>query len=333
MSWFNEKGAEEDIVLSSRIRFARNIKDYPFASRMDETSAREIAEKTTSALNGLGYDAIDFEKLSPVEARAYMERHEVSPGFLESKLPHTLLSNPEKQIYIMVCEEDHIRLQCIKRGLALEEAYKCACEADDILSEKLNYAWDEQFGYLTHCPTNLGTGMRASIMVFLPALTEYNMIPKLASAMNKIGLTIRGMYGEGTGAEGSIYQISNQITLGISEEETINKINDIIKQIMKLERQQRSVMKSDNGDRLTDRVCRALGTMKSAYMMSSSEFMRLYSDVKLGACMGLLPDVSPSAPDELMVEIQPASLMLSSKTAGDEHSRDIARAALIKQKL
>lgn len=320
-----------DVVLSSRVRFARNLPEYPFASQMDETSAKEIIAKVSSAADA-GFKLTDFRDLSAAEAGAYVEKHRVSPAFIESPLPHALLEKEEDDLYIMLCEEDHIRLQCIKSGFALDDAYRTACKADDMLNEKVNYAWNEKLGYLTHCPTNLGTGMRASVMVFLPALTEYKMISELSSAVGKVGLTIRGMYGEGSRADGAIYQISNRITLGVSEEDTIKKMNDIIAQVIKLEERQRSILKSDNGDRLTDRVYRSLGVMRSAYMLSSAEFMSLYSDVKLGACLGLLPGVDAALPDRLMLEIQPATLTMSSGAA-DEHARDIARAEHLRKAL
>ena len=231
-----------DVVVSSRVRFARNLVDYPFAAKLDSVSAAEIIGRVKQ-LFGTGYTIIDFDKLPPEETRSYVENHHVSPAFAVSKLPRCLIMNDFKDLRIMVGEEDHIRLQAIMPGLSLDEAYILACDADDIIRRGLNIAYDKQLGFLTHCPTNLGTGMRASVMMHLPALTATNEMNRIIPQLSKFGMTIRGLYGEGSEAEGFLYQISNQITLGITEAAAIEKLSHIINQIIRKEYQARNIIK------------------------------------------------------------------------------------------
>ena len=335
MAWYNKDGNDKDIILSSRVRFARNLVDYPFASRMDDTSANEIIEKIESALGGaLTKRQLDNNML--LEARSLAERHIISPDFAEKKTPHALFSDDAEEVFLMACEEDHIRLQCIKSGYDLDGAYKKACEYDDILESALKIAYDSELGYLTHCPTNLGTGMRASVMMFLPALTHARKIDSLSAGLSKLGLTIRGMFGEGSSPAGMLYQISNQITLGISEENTISKLKDVVVQICELENKQRELIKEHSYDATDDKVSRSKGLLKYAKMMSSGEFMKLYSDVRLGISLGMIEDIDLVTLDTLLVEILPATLILSNsenERPTNEIERDKLRARFIRSKL
>ena len=238
MPWYNSKGKENDVVLSSRVRFARNIADYPFDSKIDETSCKEIIEKVSNAL-GDSFDKVDLNKMTQAEAMALVEKHYISNEFARKKMPHALLKNDKDNVSVMVCEEDHIRLQCVLPGLALENAYKSAERYDDILNEKLNIAFDSNLGFLTHCLTNLGLGMRVSVMMFLPALTMTRKMEQLSEQLLKLGLVVRGMYGEGSEPDGCLYQISNRVTMGVNEERTVNKLNDIVEQIADQERKER----------------------------------------------------------------------------------------------
>ena len=228
-NWYEVPGNDSDVVVSSRVRLARNLADYPFEPRLSQEQAKEICDKIRSVY-GDGWLCTDFSALPVTEKRAYAEKHLVSPDFAEKKMPGILLSR--NSVHIMVLEEDHLRIQSIYPGLALEEAWHDAAEADGLLDAGVNVAYTEQLGYLTHCPTNLGTGMRASVMLFLPAYTAARGIQPLTAQLSKLGLTIRGMYGEGSAAEGCLYQISNQITLGCTEEETIRKLETVVKQIV-----------------------------------------------------------------------------------------------------
>ena len=333
MAWYDKSGNEKDIILSSRVRFARNLADYPFAAKMDDTSAREIIEKIERAL-GNAYKKTDMLSLSMLEAVSLSEKHTVSREFAKKKTPHALFSDMDNEVFVMACEEDHIRLQAILSGYELDRAYRLARECDDLLEKNLKIAYDRELGYLTHCPTNLGTGMRASVMMFLPALTQAKKIASLASQLSKLGLTIRGMYGEGSGTEGTIYQISNQITLGISEEDTLSKLKEVISQICELERKYRAAINGTTQNMLDDRIGRAEGILRYARSVSSAEFMKLYSDVRLGISLGLVNDITLEGLDTLLIGILPATLMLETKsTSANEAERDRTRAAYIKSKL
>lgn len=331
MTWFNDIGKESDTVLSSRIRFARNLAEYPFGSRLTAEKANEIIDKVAPVLENGGFNKIDFTKLTATEALSYVEKHYVSREFAEKRAPHALMLNEPCGYAVMLCEEDHLRMQCILPGLALEDAYTSLCKLDDLIDESFDVAYDEDLGYLTHCPTNLGTGMRASVMMFLPALTMAGRINGLANQLSKIGLTMRGLYGEGTAAQGSIYQISNQITLGITEEDSIKKLSDVIKQITENEKSLRKLINEDKNPKLIDRICRAEGTLRHAYMISSSEFISLFADVRLGIDLGIIKDVDYKTLGQLFIEVMPATLALSEKkTPKTEKDRDVLRAKRIK---
>ena len=331
MAWYNTVSNASDTVISTRIRLARNINGYPFASRLDSAGANEIIEKVSAPLESSGFRKINFSDLSALMATSYVERHYVSPEFATLETPHALLLQEQSGVAIMVCEEDHLRIQSIMPGLALDEAYKNASRAEKRLDEEFDFAYSDQLGYLTHCPTNLGTGMRASVMMFLPALTMGGYMSSLAAQLAKIGLTVRGLFGEGSGSAGSMYQISNQITLGITEEETLDKLRDAVLQIIESEKKARDAITGDVKERLTDRIYRAEGVLRHAYTVSSSEFIKLFSDVRFGIALGLINSITYEQLGTLLVEAMPATLTLSSEsTPKNELSRDKLRAQKIK---
>ncbi|MBO5305181.1 MAG: ATP--guanido phosphotransferase, partial [Clostridia bacterium] len=235
MAWYDQSGNNKDTVLSSRIRLARNLEEYPFEPYLSGEQATEIINSVAPLFEKGGFERLDFMDIDPMKAGMLLEKHYVSRDFLNKKSPHTLMLSESMGIAVMLCEEDHLRIQSILPGLSLDEAFRNACAVDDFLSGEVKIAYSEDLGYLTHCPTNLGTAMRASVMMFLPALTMAGKIDSLASRLSKIGLTMRGFYGEGTRAEGALYQISNQITLGITEEDILQKLTDAVKQITESE--------------------------------------------------------------------------------------------------
>ena len=334
MAWYNTNGKELDTVLSTRIRFARNLAGYPFGGRLTDEKANEIIDKVGSLLAQNGFEKIDFATLPATNAMSYVEKHYVSREFADKKTPHALMMNEPCGYAVMLCEEDHLRMQCILPGSALEEAYASLCKLDDLIDEHFEIAYDEKLGYLTHCPTNLGTGMRASVMMFLPALTMAGKIGDLATQLSKIGLTMRGLYGEGTAAEGSLYQISNQITLGLTEEATLAKLSDVIRQISDSEHALRKLITEDKNPAIIDRICRAEGTLRHASMLSSKEFISLFSDVRLGISLGIIKDIDLEALDSLFIEVMPATLVLSADNPPkSQKDRDILRAARIKERL
>ena len=224
MAWYNEKGVNDGIVLATRVRLARNLADYPFSGRLTSAGASEIIEKVRSALPE--YGSVSFSSLSQAEAHSYVERHYVSPAFTDRRLPRTLLTGEGERVQIMVCEEDHLRIQSFVPGFDPQSAFESDCKADELLCTKLKIAFDGELGYLTQCPTNLGNAMRVSAMMFLPALSLGGRIEGLAPGLNKLGMTVRGMYGEGSRADGYVYQISNSGSLGMSESDIIKKFTN-----------------------------------------------------------------------------------------------------------
>ncbi len=329
-NWYEIPGNDKDVVVSSRVRLARNFANYPFEPRMSEAQAKEICDKA-KAIFGDGWTYTDFTALPPAEKRAWSEKFLVSPAFAEKKTLCAVLS--KNSVTIMVNEEDHFRLQSIYPGLALEEAMQDVLAADQVLDQGAQIAYSEKLGYLTHCPTNLGTGMRASVMLFLPAYTAARGISNLSAQIAKIGLTIRGMYGEGTGAEGCLYQISNQVTLGITEEETVRKLETVVKQIVEKERKLRESQVKDEQSReiLADKVSRTVGILLYARRMHSAELLQHYTTLRLGAALKLAHGVDVTTADKLLVESMPGNLTVSEGLDGSEHARDRARAEKIRK--
>ena len=331
MAWYNTVGKASDTVISTRVRLARNINGYPFDARLETSGANEIIEKVSAPLEASGFRKINFADLSPVMATSYVERHYVSPAFATKEKPHALFLQEQAGIAVMVCEEDHLRIQSILPGLALEEAYKNALRTEKRLDEDFDFAYSRELGYLTHCPTNLGTGMRASVMMFLPALTQGGYMDALATQLSKIGLTVRGLFGEGSGSAGCMYQISNQITLGITEEDTLKKLGEAISQITESEHKARAAITGDRLERLTDVILRSEGTLRYAHMLSSAEFIKLFAQVRFGIALGIVTDVSYEQLGTLLVEAMPATLTLSAEnTPKPDTARDKLRAQRVK---
>ena len=334
MAWYQVKGNNDDTVISSRIRFARNLQGYPFADGLTKEAAKEVIARIEEALAGLDFVKTDMSALSPTAARALAEQHLVSPDFAAATHPRALFRAEGKSLSLMALEEDHIRLQCILPGLSLYDAYRLATECDDRLDGRLPLAFDGELGYLTRCPTNLGTGMRASVMLFLPALTDRGYIPSLAEQLSKLGLTIRGTFGEGSAAHGALYQISNQVTLGLSEEDILHKLTEAVENIIGKERHLRESLTGEAALVREDRIARAEGTLRYARRLSSEELFALYRDVKLGIALGTVTSISSEVLNTLLITAMPAMLTEHS----GEHpktptERDALRAKYIKQAL
>jgi protein arginine kinase len=331
--WYIEKGAEGDVVLSTRIRLARNLKDYLFPTKLDLKGRQQVNSLVKDALleSGSGsFGYLEMKDLTRTQAVSLVERHLISPEFASSFEGRALMLTEDESVSIMLCEEDHIRLQVMKAGLALQEAYKIADEIDTELDQKLNYAFDERIGYLTQCPTNLGTAMRASVMLHLPALTRSGNMNRLAATVAKLGLTIRGAYGEGSAPKGDIYQLSNQITLGITEAAALENLQSITSQLVKQEREAAKILlqKEENADR----VWRALGVLQTARLLSGDEFMELISLVRLGAANGLLPFELEKI-NELIVNMQPATINSMEGKTLKAPQRDALRAQKVRETL
>lgn len=329
--WFNKNGQENDVAISTRIRLARNIASMPFPSRLTDDKAKQIQEKIKQAA-GDGFEFLNLDNAPKLNKLSLVEEHTISREMLNGK-NKALLIGKDGEESIMIGEEDHIRLQVIVPGFDIERAYKKADALDDKLSEKLDYAYDSQFGFLTHCPTNVGTALRASVMLHLPALRMGGAINRLVGEVGKLGLTIRGLYGEGSEAKGDLYQISNQITLGISESQTIEKLKTVALQIIASEREMRKKLAQNSGDKLADALWRALGTLRYARTLSSSECESLLSQVRLGINMDIIKGVDIDAITALMINAEPAHVSLGAGRELSASERDKARADMIRDKL
>lgn len=333
MAWYQVKGNDGDVVFSSRIRFARNISGYRFDKGLSEKDATALIACIGEAL-GESFIKTGMNDLPQLNACALFEQHLISREFADKKSPHALFRDDNRSLSVMALEEDHIRLQCILPGLSLRDAYRFATECDDALDKSLTLAYDEALGYLTHCPTNLGTGMRASVMLFLPALSDANMIGSLSHQLSKIGLTMRGLYGEGSASQGCLYQVSNQVTLGLSEEEILCKLEEAVGSIIKSERALRAKVTGEAAERRADRIHRAEGTMRYATMLSSEEFFSLYKELKLGIALGEITSIRDEALNTLLINILPATLTLGAAAKPqNDTERDKLRASFIKQAL
>ena len=320
-------------MISSRIRLARNIKGIPFTGRMTVEQKKAVCTKVkevASAIPGYKFDYIDMENVTAIQAGSMVEEHLISVEFANNREGEGLLLDRKHNVSVMINEEDHLRIQVLGRGEKLATLYETASEIDDALDEKLHFAFSEKLGYLTHCPTNLGTGLRASVMMHLPALHESGLINKIINTVSQVGLTVRGMYGEGSKASASMYQVSNQITLGISEKDTIERLEDIVRQIARNEAALREKMLENIS--IEDRVFRSYGIAREARIMSSQEFMKLMSDIRLGIEGGLL-NLDTKVLDELCIKVQPYTLMLYGGEGMEIRQRDIKRAEIVRDKL
>lgn len=329
MIWYKENS--DDIIVSTRIRLARNIGKYPFPAMLNEKGREKVTNElkdsilaSNSTLSG-EFTFLDMNKLSAYEKQKLAEKHLISFDMANGEGGSCLIGKDET-MSIMLMEEDHLRLQVILGGFRLREAYDTANRIDDVIEESVSYAFSEEFGYLTACPSNTGTGMRASLMMHLPALTMTNNMNRIISSASALGLTVRGLYGEGSKAFGNLYQLSNQVTLGLSEAEIIENLENIAEQIKKLELDARQKLMEN--DDLKDRLCRSYGIIKYARKMSSKEAKSLISDVILAKNMGII-DIGSSSLMELMIESEPALIMDSADLSAEE--RDKKRADMLRE--
>ncbi len=319
----------EGTVISTRIRLARNLEGFPFPSHLkDEKQAREIIRLVSSGLAHLDEFRLYYmDEISDEQAVCLMEKHLISPNLIKNKRYSAALINREESVSIMINEEDHLREQCIVKGLDLKLAYDTMSEIDNKISDKMKFAYDEQFGFLTACPTNLGTGLRASVMLFLPALTINEMMPKVIRSISRLGLTVRGVYGEGSDAEGFMYQISNEVTLGVSEEEILSQVGEVVKKVCEIEEaERRNLMRSSSALDLRDECMRAFGILTNCAKLSTREFVKLSAKVKLGACLGYLKISDVSEIDDLVIKMRPTNINVAADKQLTPLERDVYRA-------
>lgn len=333
MKWYLEQGPESDVVVSSRVRLARNIAEYPFPCKLRPSGAQAVIDAASGALMCDGreneFELIDMHRLTPARAMSMAEKHLISPEFAKERDGRALIINKDESVSIMLNEEDHIRIQTLFAGERLSDALELAGKTDDIFDEKLKFAFDENLGYLTQCPTNLGTGLRASLMLHLPAIEASGAMPALIAAVSKLGLAIRGTYGEGTAAAGAFYQISNRVTLGVSEKETVEGLRGTAAQIAGQERAARGEL-GKIGAPFEDRLWRSYGILKNARVIADDEFMQLVSDLRLGVTTGIIKDTQLDKVNLIIAQAQPATLTMEAGRSLDAAERGVVRAEKVR---
>ncbi|WP_243388364.1 protein arginine kinase [Bacillus kexueae] len=338
-AWMSEEGPDSDIVLSSRIRLARNLDHFRYPTIFSNEDAQNILrifedQFSNRTVPGVGeLTLLKMAELQPVEKRVLVEKHLISPALYEDSIYGGVLLSENEKVSIMINEEDHIRIQCLYPGLQLSEALHMANSFDDWIEQKVDYAYDEQLGYLTSCPTNVGTGLRASVMMHLPALVLTQQMNRIIPAINQLGLVVRGIYGEGSEALGNIFQISNQMTLGKSEEDIVEDLLSVVKQLISKERSAREALVQTNKIQLEDRLYRSLGTLSHSRIIHSKEAIQCLSDVRLGIDLGIIQGISKNILNELMILIQPGFLQNYSGGTLRPEERDIRRATVIRERL
>ena len=336
--WYTECGKDGDVVLSSRVRLARNIKGIPFPARADEKQQEEVIEKCKEALldkkspyhKTMYY--IDLGAMEDFEKQALAERHLMSPQMLEHDKKRGLLLSNDNAISIMLNEEDHIRIQTMAPGFEIDRCFAEANAVDDLIAGSVAIAFDEQYGYLTCCPTTVGTGMRASVMLHLPAMTMSGTLSSISNSLSQLGITIRGIYGEGSKALGNIYQISNQLTLGETEEDIIDKFKQIVADVVEKERELRQRIYEAEKFSFEDKLMRSFGVLKFAVAMSSDEAMKRLSDLRFSINLGLIKEVSLETVNRLTYDVMPANI-IQKYNIHDAKERDLKRAEIIKEAL
>jgi len=335
--WLLGSGPESDIVISSRIRLARNLADFPFVGQASAADREHIEETLKNGVAGIE-DAsrllyIEVENLAGVDRQFLVERHLISREHAESEGARAVAIDGGERFSIMINEEDHLRIQVMRSGLSLEETWDEISRIDDHIESKVTFAFHERLGYLTACPTNVGTGLRVSVMLHLPALVLTRQIEKVFRSLQKISLAVRGLYGEGSQAMGDFYQISNQITLGRTEQDLIKQVRDIVPVIIDYERQARQFLIKESHENLHDRVSRAYGILRNAQTISSEETMHLLSSVRMGVNLGLIRDLEIPVLNELFLQTQPAHLQKLTGVELDSSDRNIERARYLRRHL
>ncbi len=322
------------IVLSSRVRLARNYEDLPFRARMTADQSEECVQRTLEALRSLpeNYTFLALRGMEETEKTALVESHLISPDLAEHADRTAALIRHDEKISIMMNEEDHLRIQGISAGESLNEAAENAFSIDDALQERLSFAFDDQWGYLTACPTNAGTGMRASMMLHLPMLTLFKQMGKVTQLAAKLGLTLRGIYGEGSEAQGHVYQLSNQVTLGRTEKEILDAVTATARQIAEMEKVFRQKAWDKDPVAFEDQIFRSYGLLTNARRMPAKEFMVHWSSLRLGAAMDKLP-VSPETCDTLLSAAQPAHVQKAAGAVLNDKELDAFRSELIRKAL
>jgi len=336
--WLSGDGPNRQIVVSSRVRLARNLRDKPFPGWAKKSERLDVMNLVKQAVEHLPEMAESYsenlEALSPLEKQVLVERHLISREHAAKGVGSAVVMNAPQSLSVMINEEDHLRMQAIRCGLQLDNVFKMINRVDSELEDSLEFAYSAELGYLTACPSNVGTGMRASAMLHLPGLVMSDQINKIINSVNKIGLAVRGLHGEGTEAMGNLFQVSNQTTLGEAEEEIIGRLNRVIEQVIEHEQNARALLAQRKAITLHDQIGRAYGLLCHSYSISSKEALNLLSIIKLGIDLSVFPDAHRFPVDELFIETQPAHLQKGAQVVKmSSEERDALRATIIRAKL
>ncbi len=333
--WLRGQGPDSDIVISSRVRLARNLAQFPFVNKLDEAARSEVESLIRAKLEKTGRDFVyvPVEGLESLDRQFLVERQLISRELAEAEGARGVAITNEENVSLMINEEDHLRVQVLRSGFSLDECWADINQLDDMLESQVTYAFSENLGYLTACPTNVGTGIRVSVMLHLPGLRITKEIQKVFQALQKINLAVRGLYGEGSQAMGDFYQISNQVTLGKSEDETLDTLRDVVPNIISYERRVRDLLIKENRGDLHDQISRAYGILQNARTISSEETMHLLSSVRMGVNLDLIKALPISTVNELFVHTQPAHLQKLRQQALESSERNAARATYLRERL
>lgn len=335
--WLSGKDADSDVVISSRARLARNIAAFPFSTRLDDEGKAELENHGRKALEESKVVSpgmyVDLFEASPLDRRLLVERHLISKEHEQGASHRGVQIGEDERVSIMLGEEDHLRIQVLLPGMAARDAWGRVDAMDTALESHIEYAFHPEFGYLTVCPTNVGTGLRVSVMVHLPALVITQQIDKVFGAVSRLNMAVRGLYGEGTEAVGHFYQISNQASLGKTEDEIVRNIEVVVPQIVQLERAARTALLEKDRARLEDRTWRAYGMLRHARMVTTEEALTMLSALRMGIDMGVIPKISMDALNELFVFSQPAHLQKMEGRELEAAERDAVRAAYLRRRL
>ncbi|KPK69181.1 hypothetical protein AMJ87_10905 [candidate division WOR_3 bacterium SM23_60] len=328
------EGQDNEIIVSSRVRIARNIADIPFEMKMKATDSARLIELSRSVITKKrDGDFIDIKSISPLERESLLECHLISPAFLKMTRPTGLFITEKRNISVMINEEDHLRIQGLVYGLNLFRIANEVFTFEEDIGSEIDYAFDDTYGFLTSCPTNLGTGMRASVLLHLPGLVFTNEVEKVLKGAVQIGMAVRGLYGEGSEIKGSLFQISNQHTLGLKEEDVIETIMKLTRMIIDIEKKARDVIFEKAQHEFEDKVFRSLAVLRSARIINTDEVLNLLSAVRFGIGVGVIKDVTLGTINEIMLTTRPANIQLLFGEILEEHERDIRRADYIRRRL
>jgi protein arginine kinase len=335
--WLDGSGPSSDVVLSTRVRLARNLKEVPFTHRAREEQLAMVYSSVVSAVRKtpalVSSSALQMRELTPLDRQFLVERHLISHDLADNGRLRGLLLVPDESVSAMVNEEDHLRLQALASGFQLRSAWESVNSIDDELGQDLDYAFSEDLGYLTACPTNAGTGMRASVLIHLPSLVLTKQISRVLQGITQVGLAVRGFYGEGSQIMGNFFQISNQTTLGQSEKETIESLERVTRQIIEYEQRARDELLKDARVQIEDKIWRAYGALKHSRVISSSEVVNLSSAVRFGVALQIEGLASVRTLNELLIRTQPAHIQLAAGQEMEQRERNVIRANYVRSLL